>query len=403
MDFDRSESGKFAQIADETMGKLTGQVEALLAENAGRGFPAPDGDTLTSILAAGQGAKGKLVEANSKIYEEQRGTIFQQAEFALKLLVSIAKLSMELYREELFNAIAIEQAEVEADRDKGMADVERLNSEIEQRQVAVIRDRAEMERQIAVLKEELVAAETASLEAEETLIKAQLATAEKKLEIIDSIYKVLAAEELVLAAENRRANSLQQVLVAQQILAGIKKEMIPFYIDKAEAREELADAVIKEIPIREALEKLGYDRIALKDSDEAANHLIRAAENEFELTRELWTKANKATELARVQARRVLQEYSNEIRASILEKKEALEKKGIGLKLGTALARRKISVDSEVAIDGHEVGNLNAEITNILANIVQRTNAHVAAINASANITENITNYATNFRWQTVI
>lgn len=403
MEFDRSESAEFAQAADQVMGKLSDGVSQALAKNAGKGFPAPTGDTLAVILAAGQDAKDKLVEANGKIYEGRRGVIFQEQEFALTVLVKLSKLAMELYREELMNALAVEQSEVESIRDRGQADVIRLNAEVEARQATIIRDRAEVELQINELKAELVTAETASLAAEETLIKAQLATAEKKLEIIDSIYQVLAAEELVLAAEQHRADSLQKVLVAQQILAVIKQEMVPYYVDKAHAREALAEAVTKEIPIREAIERLGYDRIALKDSEEAANHLTRAAENEYELARQIWTRANKSTELAKAQARRLLQEYSNEVRQRIINERETLEKAGVDLKLDTAYARHAMTVNSEVSLTNREISNLNQELNWILMNIATRTTAHVASIASQGNVTEYINALNSTVRRQTII
>ncbi|MFA5381963.1 MAG: hypothetical protein WC356_02270 [Candidatus Micrarchaeia archaeon] len=403
MGFDRLESAKFAIAADEIMDKLTGGVEKALAENAGRGFAMPGGDTLAAILAATQDAKGKLVEVNGKIYEERRGVIFQEQEFELKYMVQIAKLAMDLYKEELMNALAIEAAQADALRDTGRADVARMNSETEKRTVAIMQNRAEAERRITIHKQDLVDAENRTLPAEAALVQAQLSTAEKKLEIIDSIYAVLAAEQLVLAAEQRRADSLSKVLAAEQIVATIKREMIPFYIQKADARLDLAAAITAEIPIREAIEMLGYDRITLKNSEEVANHLTRAAENELETARQKYSQAERATSLARAQSQRVLQEYSNSVRDSILTKKQGLEQDGIDLKLDTSLARHAIDVNANIATTGEEISNLTEELSAILANIVLKTNAHVLAIQASANTTEYISSQGTHFTWDTII
>ena len=163
MAYPRDESAKFAQAASQVMGQYEEAKDKILTADAARGFAAPSGDTLSEILAAGQAAKGKLTEINGKIYEERRGILFQQEEFAMKVLVQVAKLAMELYREELMNALAIEQADAAALRDRGGADVERMNSEVDARQVAIIRDRAEAERRITTLKEQLVAAEPTTL------------------------------------------------------------------------------------------------------------------------------------------------------------------------------------------------------------------------------------------------
>jgi hypothetical protein len=398
MAYPREESAKFAQAASEVMGKYEDAKDKLLVADATRGFAAPSGDTLSDLLAVGQEAKGKLTEINGKIYEERRGILFQQEEFAMKVLVQVAKLAMELYRDELMNALAIEQAEAAALRDTGRADVERMNAEVDTRQVAIIRDRAEVERRITILKNALVAAETTTLGSERALINAQLATAEKKLEIIDSIYQVLAAEQLVLAAENRRAATLEVLLEAQLVVAGIKKEMVPFYVEKAKAREALAGAIKAEIPIKEAIEKLGYDRIELEDTKQAADHTTREAEEEVEMARLAWTRANKATEFARMQSRRLLQEYANRIRAEILEKKKTLDMDGIEFKLSTSLARQAIGVNNDVAVTDHEIANLTAELISILVNMQNRATDEAAKIIASSDTLSTSTVVATSYR-----
>jgi len=383
MSYPKSESAKFAQAASEVLGQYEIAKDKLLTADAARGFATASGATLSDLLAAGQAAKGKLTEVNGKIYEERRKVLFEQDEFAMKVIVQLAKLGMELYREELMNALAIEQTENIALRDLGTADVIRMNAEVDARQVAIIRSRAEMERQIIVLKDQLVAAETLTLGSERALILAQLATAEKKLEIIDSIYQVLAAEELVLAAENRRAATLIILLAAQEIVAGIKREMVPFYIEKAKARLDLAEAIIQEIPISKAIVELGYDRIALKNTEEAAAHTEREAQEELELARLAWTRANKATEFAKVQSGRLLKEYANLIRAEIMDKKKALEMDGIEFKLTTALTREKIGVDDNVEVAGHEISNLATELQSILTNLTARASDEAAKVTAS--------------------
>ena len=372
MSFNRRESADWAMAVDTEAGKLLDTVNKELADGAARGFAAPPGDTLASILAVGQDTKGKLAELDGKIYETRRGVIFQEQEYALSILVRLAKLSMELYREQLFNALAVEQTCQEAQRDRALADVDRLDFETELRQRAIIMARAEAERQIIVYRAQLVAEETATLPLEEALINAQLATAEKKLEIIDSIYQILAAEELVLAAEQRRAASLTKVLAAELITAGIKREMIPYYIQKAEAREALAAAITAEIPITEAIIRLGYDRIELGRAKEDAAHLERLEQIDMELLREQYVRANTAMEFARAQNRRLLLKYHNEIQALIQDQKKALQKDEIKFQLDTRLDRERIGVNNEVSVTQHEISNLTSELISILANMETR-------------------------------
>ena len=383
-DFNRTESAKWALENQKLVGDLHTGADKVLTEAAGRGFAAAPGVTLATILAAGQEVKDKLTEANGKIYDDRRKVLFEQDEFAMKIIVQLAKLGMELYREELMNALAIEQAENTALRDQGLADVTRMNAEVDARQVAIIQARAEAERRVVALKAQLVIAEEGTLVYEEALIRAQLATAIRKLDIIASIYEVLAAEELVLAAENRRAATLEILLAAQMVVAEIKKAMVPFYIEKADARLALANATIAEMEFTEAIVRLGYDRIALEDAKESAAHEMRVAEEEVELARAAWTRANKLTEYTRAHSRTLLQLYANEIQTELLARKAGLSQDNIQFHLDSALSRQAIGINNDVAVSGHEVVNIGSELASILNNLNLRARDEYRKIRASA-------------------
>ena len=490
MSFNRRESAEWALAVDAEAEKLLTGVDKALADGAARGFPAPPGDTLATLLALGQDTKGKLAGEDGKIYDTRRGVIFQQDEYALSILVKLARLAMELYREQIFNALSIEEAQEHATATRALADVERHNSETELRQKAIIMHRAEAERRIIVYKAQLVeaekttliaeqalitaqiattdrklelvnaifkdieteritlaseqalitaqlatgekrleviskiyplieaeritlaeermlitaqmatsqeklelinaiyrvlAAERATLLPERLLIQAQIATATKKLEIIASIYQVLAAEQLVVAAEQRRAAALQNVLVAELIVAGIKKDMVPYYIEKATALEDYAQAIIDDLPIEEALIRLGYDRIDLKTTDEYAGHLEREQQEELELLKEQFTRASTVLEYARADSRRLLLEYRNAVQKQIMDKKMSLEEDGISFKLTTSLERMGIGVNNDVALAGNEVTNLTTEMQSIMKNLAARGSSSAEVATASAN------------------
>ena len=384
MTFNKRESAEWSLGVDAEAGKLLTGVDKALADGAERGFPAPPGDTLAVLLALGQDAKSKLAEMDGKIYEERRGVLFQQQEFALNVLVKLAKLSLELYREQIFDALAIEEEQVKALRETTRADVERMNAETELRQRAIIQAHAEMERQVIAYKKQLVEAETTTLTAETILIQAQLATAEKKLEIIASIYQVLAAEELVVQAEQRRAASLQKVLAAELIVAGIKKEMVPYYVQKAQATEAYAQAIIAGLPVEEALIRLGYGRLDLKTTEEYAGHLEREQAEELELLREQFVRANTAMELIRTQNRRLLLEYRNQIQALIQGQRKSLQEDEVAFRLTTGLSREAIGVNNEVAVTRHEIANLTTELVSILKNMADRAIDETATVKDGA-------------------
>jgi hypothetical protein len=384
MSFDRSESGKWAQATHKQVGELFDGVTKALAEDASRGFPLPTGDTLWGILKAGQQTKAALVEANSKIYDERRDQLFSIDDFTLKVLVRLSRLAMELYREQIFNALSLEQSQAAATTERNQADVERLNFETQQRQVAIIQAKAEIEESINIYKQQLISAQYETMKAQKVLIQAQLETAEKKLEIINSIYKVLAAEQLVLAAENRRAASLQTVLAAEQIVAQVKQEMVPYYQAKADAEKQLAAAITAEIPVLEAIERLGYDRVALKKAQDDAEHQITEAEEDRDLAQEAKIRAEAALHLAREQSGLTLEEYANTIRTEILAVKKELGELGIDFKLSTSLAREAIGLNDNIAVMDHERSNLTIELVNLLNNLQNTTEDQKNTVEDSA-------------------
>lgn len=384
-DFDRTESAKWAIESQKAIGELQDGREKVLAEAAGRGFPAAPGVTLAIILSAGQAVKDKLTEANGKIYEDRRGVIFQQEEFFMKTVVQVAKLAMEMYRAELLNALELEQAQNNALRDQGLADVIKMTAEVEGRQAAIIMGRAEAERQVIGFKVALASAERETLESEVALANAQLATATKKLEIIDSIYQVLAAEELVLAAERQRAAAEEQVLSAKQELAGVKMGMVGFYAEKAGAKIALAGAIAAEVPDKIALESLGYDRAALKVATGEADHGVRMAEMVVEVSRQSLARATAAVELARAQSQSAIAAFSNTAQAAINASRSAAGAVQIDTRMADRLGHATIETNVQVATTQHETSVLSAELGSILANLASRASNEAQKVGASAN------------------
>ncbi|CAO0821549.1 hypothetical protein DFAR_2470004 [Desulfarculales bacterium] len=249
---------------------------------------------------------------------------------------------------------------------------------------AIIRDKADMERRITTYRQQLVDAEAITIDAESVLEDAKLTTAEKKLEILDSIYEVIAAEQLVLAAERRRAASLELVLEAQQVVAAIKREMVPYYIQKADARLALARATEQEIPVLRALEELGYDRIALRNAEEEEKHQERLLTLELEMAQEDYTRAHNAYELSKKQMATLMLEYSNEIKALIIDQRKGLAKDEVDFRLSTGLARETINIRNDVDLHTHERINLTAELASLLSNLEARALDESDKIEASA-------------------
>lgn len=350
MEYQRDESAKWSHAVNEAMHKLEEATQEALAKNAARGFPAPTGPTLDFILQAGYQTQMHLTAANAKIYADQRQRIFEVEEFALKLSVEVAKLMMEWYKAQLLNELAIEQAEQEARIEKWRGDIIRINAETERREAAIIIAKAEIEHEINGYKKQQLEAEFLTLDAEVRLIEAKVATAEAKLQIVDSLWEVIRAEHLVVVAEKRRAAALELVLEAKKRLAEVQKTMIPLHLEKAHAREDQAEATIQEADVKRRIEELGYDRIRLKDSQEAADHEVRDAERDFEIAQENLARATKAVELLHQQNRRRLQEYQNAVRESLLARQAQLRKDDIDLKLVTTYERKRQDTEADIAL-----------------------------------------------------
>jgi hypothetical protein len=388
MTYPKDESGKWTQDTSQAAGELIQNRDKILDAAAARGFAALPGDAVMDVFDLEQTVKGKLTQALGKIYHERRATLFQQQEFILKVLVQASKLGMDLYREELLGALALEAAEEDAWGTRSRADIERTNAITEARQTALIQAKAEIEYDIANYKQQLVDAEAVTMESERALVYSQLATAEKKLEIVQSIYQVLAAEQLVIAAEWRKLNSLQLVLAAEQITAGVEREMIPFYIQKADAKVQLAQAITADIPIQKAIVELGYDKIDLENAEKAADHVVRQAQQDEALAQADYTKAALALELVKTQGRRMLQELATDVKMYVQDHKKILDEQGIDLRLFSSLQRETVAVNNDARVTQQEINNMTGELVNILRNLGLRGVDHAATVRDGADLVQ---------------
>ncbi|MDI6854390.1 MAG: hypothetical protein QME75_12395 [Deltaproteobacteria bacterium] len=350
MDFPKHENAKWAQAANAAADQYAKARREALEESAALGFAAPSGPALERVMEAGLEVKGKLTEANARIYQEERERLFKLQEMDLKLALGWARLALKAYQQALLNRLAIEEAEAEAAKTRTRGDLERLNAETESRQADIIRLRADIEGEINYWRRQLVEAERLSLDAEAALINARMLTAEEKLKTIDPIYEVIAAQELTIKAELKKAAALELVAEAEKRVAEVKKQMVPLYLEKAAARETLAEAVIREAEVEKARIELGYDRLALKDAQEAAEEDLRQAQIEHELAQEAYVRAEMVRQTAAAEARTLLARYANETQEALLDLKLALDKLGVDFKLDARLKRLRNDVEADIAL-----------------------------------------------------
>jgi len=343
----RDEAAKWNLMVNQTMGKYADTVRNTLKENAGRGADMPDGETLGLIVDLAHETKKNLTEGNAKIYKEARERILSLLELLNKLRLAAAKLRLKEYQEHWLNDMAIDQAEFEAQVEKNRNDVKRLEAEIDARTEALIRLKADIDHELNLLKIQLTEVEKISLGKEIELVNAKVATAQERLKMIDYLRAVVDSDRLVIEAEQLKAEALTRVVDAKERVVEVKRGMIPDYVRKADARNQLAEATIREAADREALEMLGYEKTEVERAKYDGRHDIAAFRLSNELpTRRSITTLEQLVEETRLRNRIGLQDAMNETKRKILEAKRQLEEDMARFKIDIQAARREIDVEA---------------------------------------------------------
>lgn len=349
--------------------KYLESVKKVVGESAALNHPVPIGAMQETVMNLGEEVRRTVTKANAEIYKKKRADLNKEDEIAQKVILGMLAIDLKEYKADLENQIKLERAEAELDWDRRRSDLDILESNIKAREVAIIMEKARIEAEINYWKRLQVEAEAISLEAEIQLIYEKVRTAEMQQAIIPYLYDLIAAEYLLVAAEQRRADILPSVIAAKQEVAAIKEEMIPYYLEKADARLLLADAVAKEAEFKRLIEELGYRRIDLKNADEAAKHELRLQEiiqNQYHMQ---YIQADRQLALAKQQAETAIAQYQLEIRNQLIELGKALEKDEKGYRLeykhfftGLELIHQIISLELEKTLYAQE---LASKLTNL--------------------------------------
>ena len=240
--WDPHESARWAVEASQAGQEFLDARAKVLADAGARGFPVPPGESLADLLSMGMKVKGKLAEQNAKLYDEERQRIYQLIEFNLKIEVAAQKLLMQWYVAELLDLIIEEQANLEAQKEHNRADIETFQATVEQRQANIIRAKAEAEMEVNAARLALAAAQKNGLQVQILLVNAELETAIARQGVIDSVYAVIAAENVVLTAEQGRATALEGLVAAKGSLVAAKQGLVAAEKVKADATNALAQA-----------------------------------------------------------------------------------------------------------------------------------------------------------------
>jgi len=326
MEYPADEAAKWAEKVDGLTRKLRGTVQGLLTDAAARGFETVPGPTMGLIVEATVDTKVALTQANQTLYKDGLQRIDKEVETGQKVAFGLAKLDYEAYKADLENELELQKAWGDMMLAERRAYIERLKSDVDKRQAAIIEERALIEHEINYWKKLAIEAEGLALDAEVELANEKVKTAEEKMKIVEWLYKVIEAGQLIIAAEYKKAAALEKLIIKEEELIEVKEAMIPLQKQKASARIKQADAITEEAEWKKEIEELGYRRIELTAAKEEAEHEIRLAEEDYEEARIAYTKADRQTELTRQQAKTTIMEYENVIRGNIITRRAALDK-----------------------------------------------------------------------------
>jgi len=380
----RSQSARWAEAVNKVMVKVKDDVEKIFTDAAARGFPALPGADMATLVQVGQDAKLKLVEENGKIYDIKRQVLFDWEVLAIKERVTLARLNMEIYRVEIFLALELETARLDQEIAEKNADVERWLQEIESRQVHIVRDRALAEQNLLALKRKLVQTQEKTLPLERILVQTQLQTALKKLEIINSIYQVIAAEQLVLVAERQRIAALQDLVTAKQALAQAKLALIPAHQAVANAQTQLAAATTEEVASLKGIAQLSVVRGAIALAQAHADATVMAAEAQVDVARGQVANAEKALELLRAQAREAVAVAGNAAKLEAIGIMEGVHEGAFDLSQYEHIQRIIMQTVGQEEVYANEITNINIELSNLLKNLEERASSDNLTTRAEA-------------------
>lgn len=367
--FKRAEHSKWIKKKKPIMENYLKEMNGLLDNAANRGFAVVPGNVHEKVMNLGLETKKRLTQENGELYNEQKGSIFQQEEFDLNLLVDYARLKLQLYIQRLLNALELEWAELKEAFRKAQWEDKKLRAIIEKRNADLILAEARTRAEVFAYRTQLEQTKLLTLDKELELIQAQYETAQERLKIIPYLEEVIKAEQLVIEAEQRRVIVLNRVIEIEEELAIIKEGLIPKYKELAAKKEEQAKAIEEEAYWKKLMIELGYRETELKDTEAAAQVSQTEAEEALENARLAYVRAQGAAEIARAKAQTTLSQFRAYIARTITEIGERIKKADIDLRLDTAFEKLAMAIEDETEIQDERQLIIQAEKLNQIFNL----------------------------------
>ena len=374
MTFEHAEHKKWTTKRAPTMTEYMKGVKGMLDDSAARGFSKPPANVLGNIVEAGKITKLKLAGANGEVYQEQVGIMFQQEEFDSKMALEYLTLALATYVQDLLNALALENAQMDEAFKTDRAYVDKLKADVDKRNYDLMIDKANIDSQLIDYRTREVEAAREGIAKELELITAQIETAEERLKIITWLNQLIIKEQAILELEEQKAVVLQAIIAIQEDLAAIKESMIPFYEEKADAKMQQATAITDEIEWKEALINLGFDKIDLRTAEVAAD----ITENEQKKLLEQYQldliKKNNALTTAKSEYGVLLTQYSSAIARQVIALQEIIKKAAVDLRLDTRMDRFTVDIENDTELKEDTTTNMNTEIDSTINKILNIAN-----------------------------
>ena len=190
--------------------------------------------------------KFKLSDLNYEIVKQAIERELAQTGHDYDIAAKEAMIAWELEKAQTLTELAQEFAYNKLLLEMDKEELNRAKIEIDLRQLVIMAAKTAIDIDMELLRQELPAIERSTFSAEDALLVAKLATANKKLEVIPYIEEVLAKQQLIINAETDNADRKGALITAKEDLNVKRLELIT-------ARESIAEQIILLIAAKQAL------------------------------------------------------------------------------------------------------------------------------------------------------
>ena len=335
----------------EVLREFKKNTAAILNAVASRNFSEMPGFAIEAFTDVEIDSKWKLTEYNQKIMGEAVDRELKALGLENDLALKQAIMAWETEKTQLFADLQKEFADEELLRSMSAEEIESRMIEQEMREVAVVLAKAAIDKEIETIKLQREQVGLLPLPYEEQLAAAQLATAQRKADVIPHIIAALEAQEQVLNAEETiiLPARTEKATYDKQVAEQMKAVILPLMEQKAAAIETLT------LKQENLLTPMTNKAQASKD---LAEEMMAQLSNHILLAEEKVTQAEE--KVAKLQAQLTLEEkevtlegikIDIDVERAKIELAHAQAKVDIAEALRTQLGQIKTAMENEAAAE----------------------------------------------------